>query len=78
MNVHDRIGYTPTQARRIKDRIERQVAKIEDAVRELGTIVPDASLSTVQNYNPEDFLDTARDAGETLKAAVDRRTKGRH
>jgi hypothetical protein len=78
MAVHDRIGYTPTQARRLKERIDRQVAKIEDAVLDLGRIVPDVSTHAIPGYDPEGFLDGAREAGEQLKERVDRRTRGRH
>lgn len=63
-------GYTKKQAERLKHKIDRQMAKIEDDVAAMGHIVSDASQNA---YFGVMELEELREQAEQLKRLVDRR-----
>lgn len=65
------IGYTPAQADRVKFRIDRWMAKTEDAAYAMRHEVKDISVATA---SVEILLEQLREIAEELKAIVDRRT----
>ena len=69
-------GYTDKQADRLNRRIALAVAKAEDAVAELRSIVPDADTSRfTRNLNLDGCLDEVREVGRGLQETVDRRRR---
>ena len=70
------VGYTEWQAGQLLHRIERAVAKAEDAVAELRGIVPDADTSRfTRNLSLDGCLDEVREVGRGLQETVDRRRR---
>lgn len=68
-------GYTPAQAKRLQHRIDKEVAKIEDAASRLRKIVPDADPHRfTQTLGVDGCLEEFRNVARGLKDTVDRRT----
>jgi len=72
------VGYTPKQAQRLKQKIDREVAKIEDALAALRQAVPD---TTASNFAPgaggiDGIAEEVRAIGHGLNDVIDRRTEG--
>lgn len=66
------IGYTPKQAQRIKDRIDADMAKIEDTAYAMRRRVGDLGL---HNASVDNWLEELREVADELKVIVDRRTR---
>lgn len=64
-------GYTPKQAARIKDQIDRDVAGLEDVARQMRNRVTDIGPA---GYSVNGLCKSAREIAEGLKRVVDRRT----
>lgn len=71
-----RLGYTPLEAGRVKARIERSVARIEDEMATIRRAVPDVSFGgAFTGPYPENVLEEVREIRRALFAIVDRRTQ---
>lgn len=73
MGRNGRFGFTPKQAQRVKDGIDRDIAKIEDTTTAMRNRITDIGSGTA-SVNRQ--LEELREVAHELKAIVDRRTIG--
>lgn len=70
------IGYTPKQAAALERKINKAVAKIEDAAAELRHAVPDCDVNRFSRFGGVDgLLEEFREIERGLCQTIDRRTQ---